>query len=201
LHFNVVFPICRKAKLENLLERLMRAAEGVDIHRVHKEDKMNFRDIPPWEFISKTGAHRHDHGHTGHAHFWQRAMSRRQFTRTAAGAAAFGAVLGSGLSWPGLASAYQSHEPKPIPGGTPVLGGAFHVFGPGLIDPADAEPSSITDFNGFIGLAFISGMVTRTNTKTGEVRTLPFVNSDMRFMKGVFKGTDGRTHQGAFAFV
>jgi hypothetical protein len=75
------------------------------------------------------------------------------------------------------------------------------VFGPGLIDPADAEPSSITDFNGFIGLAFISGMVTRTNTKTGEVRTLPFVNSDMRFMKGVFKGTDGRTHQGAFAFV
>jgi hypothetical protein len=128
-------------------------------------------------------------------------MSRRQFTRTAAGAAAFGAVLGSGLSWPGLALTRQSHEPKPIPGGTPVLGGAFHVFGPGLLDPADAEPSSITDFNGFIGLAFISGMVTRTNTKTGEVRTLPFVNSDMRFMKGVFKGTDGRTHQGAFAFV
>jgi len=162
---------------------------------------MNFRDIPPWEFVRKAGAHRHDHGHTGHAHFRQHAMSRRQFTRTAAGAAAFGAVLGSGLSWPGLASASQSHEPKPIPGGTPVLGGAFHVFGPGLIDPANAEPSSITDFNGFIGLAFISGTVTQTNTKTNEARTLPFVNSDMRFMKGVFKGTDGRTHQGAFAFV
>jgi len=162
---------------------------------------MNFRDIPPWGFVSKAGAHRHDHGHTGHAHFRQRAMSRRQFTSTAASAAAFGVALGSGLSWPGLASAHQSHEPKPIPGGTPVLGGAFHVFGPGVLDPPDAEPSTITDFNGFIGLAFISGTVTRTNTKTGEVRTLPFVNSDMRFIKGVFKGTDGRTHQGAFAFV
>jgi hypothetical protein len=75
------------------------------------------------------------------------------------------------------------------------------VFGPGIIDPPDAEPSSITDFNGFIGLAFINGTVTRTNTVTNEVRTLPFVNSDMRFMKGVFKGTDGRTHHGAFAFV
>jgi len=162
---------------------------------------MNFRDIPPWEFVSKAGAHRHDHGHPGHANFWQRAMSRRQFTRAAASAAAFGAALGSGLSLPGLVSARQSFEPKPIPGGTPFLVAAFHLFGPGLIDPADAEPSSITDFNGFVGLAFISGTVTRTNTKTGEVRTLPYVNNDMRFMKGVFKGTDGRTHKGAFAFV
>jgi hypothetical protein len=75
------------------------------------------------------------------------------------------------------------------------------VFGPGLIDPANAEPSSITHFNGFVGLAYISGSVTRTNTKTGEVRTLPFLESDMRFMKGVYRGTDGQTHQGAFGFV
>jgi hypothetical protein len=162
---------------------------------------MNFRDIPRWELVSKAVAHRHNHGHSGHAHFRQPVMSRRQFTRTAVGAAAFGAALGSGLSWPALASAYHSPEPKPIPGGTPTLGGVFHVFAPGVIDPADAEPSTITDFNGFIGLAFINGTVTRTNTVTGEVRTLPFVDSDMRFMKGVFKGTDGRTHHGAFAFV
>jgi hypothetical protein len=160
---------------------------------------MNFRDIPPLEFVSKAGAQ--NHSHRGHGHFCQRAMSRRQFTRTAAGAAAFGAALSSGLSWPGLVSAHSSPDPKPIPGGTPFLGGTFHVFGPGVIDPPDAEPSTITDFVGFIGLAFISGMVTRTNTRTGEVRTLPFVDSDMRFMKGVFKGTDGRIHYGAFAFV
>jgi hypothetical protein len=78
------------------------------------------------------------------------------------------------------------------------------VFGPtpdGSFDPIDAEPSTITNFNGFVGLAYISGTVTRTNTATGEVLTLPFVDSDMRFMKGVFRGTDGRLHHGAFAFV
>lgn len=97
--------------------------------------------------------------------------------------------------------AHESYEPVPIPGGTPVLGGTFHVFGPGLLDPPDAEPSTITDFNGFVGLAYISGEVARTNTKTGEVLTLPFVNSDMRIMTGVFRGTDGEVHQGAFAYV
>jgi hypothetical protein len=75
------------------------------------------------------------------------------------------------------------------------------VFGPGGIDPVDAEPATITDFNGFVGLAYISGEVTRTNTETGEVLTIPFVNSDMRFMRGVFQGTDGEMHQGAFAYV
>ena len=36
----------------------------------------------------------------------------------------------------------------------------------------------------------------------GEAQVrLPFVNSDMRFMQGVFRGTDGKVHQGAFAFV
>jgi len=128
-------------------------------------------------------------------------MSRRQFVRTAASAVGVGAVLGAGLWRPRLAEAHEAHEPVPIPGGTPVLGGTFHVFGPGLIDPPDAEPSTITDFNGFVGLAYISGEVTRTNTKTGEVLTLPFVNSDMRFMTGVFRGTDGQMHQGAFAYV
>jgi hypothetical protein len=44
-------------------------------------------------------------------------------------------------------------------------------------------------------------MVTQTNTKTGEMVRLPFVDSDMRFMQGVFRGTDGKVHQGAFAFV
>lgn len=132
---------------------------------------------------------------------WQRAMSRRQFGRTVTAATLAGAALGVGLHRPGWASAHGSHDPRPIPGGTPVLGGAFHVFGPGIIDPIDAEPSSITDFNGFVGIAFISGTVTRTNVKTGEVRALPFVDSDMRFMKGVYRGLDGQMHQGGFAFV
>jgi hypothetical protein len=162
---------------------------------------MNFHGIPMWASAIKAGAHRYAPHHPDHASRWQRPMSRRQFAHTASGAAVVGATLGSGLWTTGLAWAHRVHEPVPIPGGTPLLGGAFHVFGPGLIDPIDAEPSSITDFNGFVGLAFISGEVTRTNTVTGEVLTFPFVNSDMRFMKGVFRGTDGRIHHGAFALV
>jgi hypothetical protein len=70
-----------------------------------------------------------------------------------------------------------------------------------LGDPIDAEPSTITNLDGFVGLAYVSGMVTRTNTKTGEKLRLPFRESDMRFMKGNFRGTDGNTHEATFALV
>jgi hypothetical protein len=131
-------------------------------------------------------------------------LTRRQLLKAGAvtTALALGSSFGhSSVLWAGPTQGGAPIEPVPIPGGTPELGGAFHVFGPALIDPIDAEPATITDFNGFSGLAFISGTVTRTNTKTGEERTLPYVESDMRFMKGVFRGTDGRRRQGAFAFV
>jgi len=94
-----------------------------------------------------------------------------------------------------------SFAPVPIPGGSPALGGAYHVFGPAAFDPIDAEPVTITNLNASVGLAYVSSMVTQTNTKTGEVVRLPFLNSDMRFMQGVFRGTDGKVHPGAFAFV
>jgi hypothetical protein len=165
---------------------------------------MSIRDIRTGGVARTASVHRHNRSDIGHAHCRQRAMSRRQFVHTATGAAVIGAAFGAGLWRPGLVEAVGSHEPIPIPGGTPQLGGAFHLFGPtpdGSFDPIDAEPSTITDFNGFLGLTYISGTVTQTNIATGEVRTLPFVESDMRFMKGVFRGTDGRTHKGAFALV
>ena len=80
-------------------------------------------------------------------------------------------------------------------------GGVVPRVSPGRVDPIDAEPITITNLNGFVGLAYISGMVTQTNTKTGEVLRLPFMNSDMRFMQGEFRGTDGRVHRGTFALV
>ena len=124
--------------------------------------------------------------------------SRRQFAHSATGA-----VLALTLSSRSRAFAQKvgSFAPVPIPGGTPVLGGSYHVFGPAALDPIDAEPITITNFNGFVGLAYISGMVTQTNVKTGVSTRLPFLDSDMRFMQGNFRGTDGRVHQGAFAFV
>ena len=92
---------------------------------------MNIRDIPKTEFAIKAGVHRHDHSHTGHAHIWRHAMLRRQFIRTAAGAAGLGAVLGAAVWRPRPARADPSPEPVPIPGGTPVLTGGFHLFAPG----------------------------------------------------------------------
>jgi hypothetical protein len=131
-------------------------------------------------------------------------MSRRQFLKTAGATvlgAGLGAALGSRIWGTRTAFAHGSHEPVPIPGGTPVLGGGYHVYGPGPIDPLDAEPSTITDFNGFVGIAFIDGTVTRTNTQTGEALTLPMIASDMRFMKGEYRGMDGNFHHGTFGFI
>jgi hypothetical protein len=163
---------------------------------------MNMREISAWRFASSNSAERHRS--RGPAQFGQRAVSRRQFTRQAAGAAVVGAALGSGWWRPGLAEAHSAAAPRPIPGGTPLLGGGFHLFGPtadGSFDPIDAEPSTITDFNGFVGLAYIDGTVERTNEATGEVLTLPFLVSDMRFMQGAYKSRNGRVREGTFALV
>jgi hypothetical protein len=65
----------------------------------------------------------------------------------------------------------------------------------------DAEPATITNFNGFVGLAYISGMVTRRNRTTGETEQLPFLGSDMRYMTGVYRGEDGRVRRGTFGFI
>jgi len=126
-------------------------------------------------------------------------VSRRQFARTAAGSA-LAATVGSRLWTPSRVEA-ASFAPVPIPGGTPALGGAYHVFGPAAFDPPDAEPATINNLDASVGLAYVSGMVTQTNTKTGDVQRLPFVDSDMRFMQGVFRGTDGKVQHAAFAFV
>lgn len=159
---------------------------------------MNFRALPGWKPTSLNtipGSTLYDIA----AHQLPTAVSRRQFARTAAGSA-LAAAVGSSLFTPSLAQA-SSFAPVPIPGGTPALGGAYHVFGPAAFDPIDAEPATITNLNAKVGLAYVSGMVTQTNIKTGDVVRLPFVDSDMRFMQGEFRGTDGKVHQGAFAFV
>jgi len=87
--------------------------------------------------------------------------------------------------------------PQPIPGGLELLGPGtplFHVFLPA----SGAEPSTITDFNGFVGWAAVGGQGTHT---TGGVSShLPF-ESDMRFLIGEYVGVDGKHHHGAFAFI
>ena len=128
---------------------------------------------------------------------------RRQFVRAAAGTV--GGVFAAGL----LRSAMAGDPgdpivlPNPIPGGftgdqlgCPGVTELFHLNFPSF--PAEDEPSTITDFNGFHGDAHIQGF--GTATMNGE-QTRLFYDADIRFMKGVYIGVDGETHQGAFAFI
>jgi hypothetical protein len=133
----------------------------------------------------------------GHVHFWERTLSRRHFLRATAGAA--GLVLGSSLITPALAAA--ASDPRAIPGGLDLLGTGeiFHLFLPDAAHPND-DPSTITDFNGFVGLAYLAGMGTQTNLDTGETRHLPYM-VDLRFMKGEYIGVDGKHHHGAFVLT
>jgi hypothetical protein len=96
-------------------------------------------------------------------------------------------------------------RPNPISGGVAPLTpfGVFIHHNPlnPAIPLADInDPSQITDFNGFVGLTHIRGGGTGTDTVTGTTRSLAF-QADMGFSQGEFIGTDGRHHQGTFAFV
>ena len=124
-----------------------------------------------------------------------RTLSRRRFLRTAAGLT--GVVLGSGLVLPARAWAAGA-DPRPIPGGVQPFGDGtelYHVFSP----QQGNEPSTITDFNGAVGVAHIRGAGTSTDTNGNQTRLL--YDADMRFMKGEYIGMDGRRHDGTFAFV
>jgi len=135
-------------------------------------------------------------------HLTHRALSRRQFLGGAVRATAIGAAASSGFLAAPIALADDetgsSIMPRPIPGGflTP-FGVISHHFRPAR----GIEASTITDFNGFIGLAEIEGgRGVGTNTLTGA-ETPMFFGMDNRFMIGEFVGVDGEVHRGAFGFI
>jgi hypothetical protein len=122
-------------------------------------------------------------------------LSRRAFIGSMAAVA--GATAGSSLL-PVTALAGKPSTnltPKPTANITDVFGVDFHVtfFGPGV------DPSSIGDFNGFVGVADVQGTGIGTNPD-GTTETLLF-DTDMRFMSGVYVGVDGAVHKGAFGFI
>jgi len=97
-----------------------------------------------------------------------------------------------------------SVAPLPIPGGVlvpnPFGGPDVHFHKPGPADSATpdkigGDPSSIGDFNGFVGVAHVQG------TGTDNAGNTLLWDVDIRFMKGVYQGVDGNLHRGAFAFV
>ncbi len=145
-------------------------------------------DLALWSLPSPTdlGAH--------HIHHVSHLLSRRTFMGSMAGVA--GAALGAGL-FPAtaLASKPSSSAPKPTTNVISLGGLDFHLtfFGPGI------DPSSITDFNGAVGVAEVQGTGMATNPD-GSTKTL-FFDTDMRFMSGIYVGVDGAVHKGNFGFV
>jgi hypothetical protein len=135
-------------------------------------------------------------GYRGHAHFWERALSRRQVL----GAAASGALLlGAGL--PRLAAArvpLLQGTPKPIP---------FDLFGGQGPVPIHVdlpyygnELSTLTDFIGFVAAAEVQGEGTGTTTATGATTRYTF-DADMRVIKGLYVGENGQLYRGTFGFI
>ena len=105
--------------------------------------------------------------------------------------------MGSGVASAGDRTSRRelpwTFAPVPV---TAAPGSFLHVFG-----GTGADNSTISNFKGSIGSALINGNVTRTRIKTGQQDYFPFINANMRFMTGTFKGTDGLEHPGTFAFV
>jgi hypothetical protein len=136
-------------------------------------------------------------GSESSSHYARHELSRRAFVGGAAAAVAAGASLGSGLLWPAAASAgtLSIAPPRPTPATTTVNGVSFHFvsFGAGV------DPSSITDFKGFVGVADVRGTGTARNPD-GSTETLLF-DTDMRFMQGTYVGLDGAVHEATFGFV
>jgi hypothetical protein len=127
--------------------------------------------------------------HAHHAHY---ALSRRAFIGSMAGAA--GAAVGASLL-PGAALAKTSDAtPRRTKNAVTLNGVTFHLtfFGVGV------DPSSITDFNGSVGVADVRGTGTATNPD-GSTETLLY-DTDVRFMSGAYVGRDGEVHKGTFGF-
>jgi hypothetical protein len=129
------------------------------------------------------------------SHYARHGFSRRAFLGGAAAAA--GASLGGGLLGPAAASAgsFSVPPPKPTTATFTQKGITFHTTfpGPGM------DPSTITDFKGFVGAADVRGTGTARNPD-GSVETLLF-DTDMRFMQGTYVGLDGHVHHATFGFV
>jgi hypothetical protein len=92
---------------------------------------------------------------------------------------------------------------EPIPTTVEFFPGvASHVLGPPFLLGPDSDPSTVYNFRGASAIAFLDGKVERRNRRTGEVRDdLEFIATDMRFMQGEFRGTDGRVRDATFAFT
>jgi hypothetical protein len=136
-------------------------------------------------------------------------LTRRQFVKAGAGAAALAASCSLGRPRP--VAAQSPADPRPIPYGTPFLfpdPTLFHVQAPGYplpnppfdTNPATNDPSTITDFNGSAGVIYIGGQGTHHDLVTNQTTSL-YWEVDMRFMVGEYLGMDGQRRHGTFGLI
>jgi hypothetical protein len=132
---------------------------------------------------------------------WHTPISRRRFLGAGVGAAVIGGALGAGLLRPVSASAAPGiGNVLPIPTTLEVFGEAIHVQAPPFTG-ADTDPSTVWNFQGASGIAFMNTSVTRTHRKTGEQQVLPSTMNHMTFMQGIYIGRDGHVREGTFSLV
>jgi hypothetical protein len=122
-------------------------------------------------------------------------LTRRAFLGSTAGAT--GAILGAGLLQPAAALAAPRTDSSPNPSAhkETLAGVTFSLTFP----TPGADPSSITDFKGFVGFADVQGTGTATYAN-GSKETLVY-DTDMRFMTGTYVAKDGHVYNGTFGFV
>ncbi|MDX1614702.1 MAG: twin-arginine translocation signal domain-containing protein [Candidatus Promineifilaceae bacterium] len=137
-----------------------------------------------------------------HVQAARRGWTRRQFLKM--GVALAGASGASLLPTLARAAPPGSGLPSQLPYTSPVLktltGLDIPFFLPLEVDPfsgANADPSTIADFNGFVGLVEAVGVSDADHNSDGVRRTWA---CDVRFMKGVFVNRAGERQPGAFGF-
>lgn len=100
------------------------------------------------------------------------------------------ATVGVHFYFPGPVSG-RAHSSDPTgPTGSPPSGN----------HPEGRDPSTITNFNGFIGQFDGTFEGTGRDTETGKTTHYMF-HTDTRFMSGTFIGSDEHEHRGTFAFI
>ena len=153
--------------------------------------------------------------------FLQRGISRRNLVHGTMASA----VLSSGLWTPARAddddhddndhddNEGRCGQPLPITHTQPnSFGIPTHFYFPGPIDgsafPTDPtgthaegrDPSTITNFSGFVGQVDLNFSGMARDTKTGMKASYSF-HTDTRFIKGQFVFSDQKIHEGTFAFI
>ena len=132
---------------------------------------------------------------------WHTSMSRRTFLRAGVGASVVGGALGAGLLRPVSALAAPGiGNVLPIPSTLEFFGVEVHVQAPPF-SGQDTDPSTVWNFQGTSGIAFIDTEVTRTHRKTGKTQVWPSTANHMTFMQGIYIGRDGHVRDGTFALV